>query len=230
MRSKYDLPKWMTHPYIIGFETDPAGGTGDAGAAGDQSQGGSGSGGTGDKGDDQGKQTDENLGTKEDVTGLKAALAAERETNKANAKKLAAAERREQDLADKDKTEVEKAKADLERSTARTAKLAEGFKRSALNSEIEKAARAAKFIDPDDAYRSIDLSAITVEQDDDDPADVKVDSKAVKALVEALAKKKPYLVGGEAGGDPSGSKFGGGKSDKKVADTAALMEKYSALR
>lgn len=235
MRS-IEMPSWMTRPYLIGFETQAGEGGGEG--AGEAGAGGQGDGGQGDPAggtDPKGAggagepSEDDNLGTKEDVTGLKNTVEALRKEKATLEKANKAFEKAQQTAADKDKSEVDLAKAEAERAATRLTKLASGFKTAKVNSAIIEAARAAKFNDPSDAL-VIDLSGVEINQDEDDPSDVTVDSKAITSLVKALAAKKPYLVGGEGAGDPSGSKFGGGSKSKKEVDAEKLKERYPSLR
>lgn len=232
MRIHTELPEWMTHLYIEGNEGEPqgepAGGTGTP-PEGDPA------GGKGAEGDEP---DDADLDDK-DLSGLKNGIKSERLITRAKTRelkeaqtKLKEAEARLKEIDDKDKSEVDKAKEAQAKADAKVAKLAEGYRNTALQRAVEKAARDAKFIDPDDAYKALDLEEIEVTQDDDDPAKVIVDTKAVAKAVEALAKKKPYLTGEPAGdGQPSGSKFGGGNNkDGKGMSEEELRVKYPALR
>lgn len=228
------LPEWMTHGYLEGNEDPAAGGapTGDgASGTGDQGDksGDAGAGGDGDGGDDPKDP--------EDTTGLKSALQKERDARKAlekaeksATKELKEAQARLKEIDDKDKTASEKAEADRAAAQLKLDKLAVGYRSAAVNSAIEKLAREFKFKDPEDAITGINLSAIEVEQDEDDPAKVTIDLKAAKAAVKALAEKKPYLVGEEDAGDASGSKFGGGKKSSEAITKEKLLEKYPSLR
>lgn len=236
MRIHTELPEWMTHGYLEGNEGE--GGTGTEGA-GTEGAGGTGTGTEGQK--PEGKTDEEDPDHSDlddkDLSGLKNGIKSEREITRATKKelreaqtKLKEAEARLKEIDDKDKSEAEKAKEAQTKADAKVAKLAEGYKNSALKSAVEKAARELKFLDPEDAYTGIDLKSIEVEQDDDDPADVKVSDKQVKSLVKALSEKKPYLIGDETTGDPSGSKFGGGKKSKDEISVEELKKKYPSLR
>lgn len=62
-----------------------------------------------------------------------------------------------------------------------------------IRAEIRSVATELRFADPADAYRFVDMAAVTLDEATGDPTNV-------KALLEKLAKDKPYLVGGQQGG------------------------------
>jgi hypothetical protein len=234
MRIEELLPRWMRHDLLIlGFEGEGEGegeGDGSSGDAGDGSSGASGEGENDDADDDDADDAD----APKDLDGLKSALAKERKNakaGKAEKKRADALQARIDELEAKDQTEIEKATKAREKAEAKAAKLANGYKRSAVDRAIEKVARDLKFKDTDDAISLVDRSAITVEQDDDDPSEVTVDAKTVKQAVKALADRKKHLIGEEGSDDPSGSKFGGGggKKTSKEATEDQLRNKYPAL-
>lgn len=222
---------WWQQAMICGNEgEEEAQSTGDAGDAGD----------AGNQGDPDPAAADAGDGDGDDeipdnLEEIKAALKKER-TNSREAKslrkQLAAAQKLLDEAADKDKSEKERAEKRATQAEERAAKLASGYKRSAVDTAIERAARAAKFHDPTDAIAQIDRSGITVEQDEDDPSDVTVDSKSVVAAVKALAAAKKHLIDtgeGKGEGDPSGSTFGSGPSGKKGLTPERLKELYPSL-
>jgi hypothetical protein len=183
-------------------------------------------------------EEDEGLPDDKDVEGLKSALQKERKTAKEKtraertlAKQLAEAQKKLDEIADKDKSEGEKATKAAQAAQTKVAKLAEGLKKTRLDAAIEKVARELKFKDTDDAISLVDRSSIEVEQDEDDPSDITIDAKTVKAAVKALADKKKHLVGEEGSDEPSGSKFpaGGGKDKTKLTEED-LRNKYPALQ
>lgn len=224
MRIHTDLPEWMTHGYLEGNEDPPAGSVITPPPAADT---------------DPPEVEDEDEVIPEDLTGIKSALSKTRDEKKAINKQYReaeaarkAAEARLKEIDDKDKSEVDKAKEAQTAADAKLAKLAEGYKTNAIKSAVEKAARDAKFLDPEDAYKGVDVSDLEAEQDADDPSKVTIDPKAVKKLVEDLAKKKPYLTGESNGsGEPSGSRFNGGNNkDPKKMTQEQLINKYPGLR
>lgn len=173
--------------------------------------------------DDDDEEQDKDTDTK----GLKAALAAERKAAKASARALAKlqAEKDERELADK--TEVEQAQIKLQKANEKAERLAAGLLTRDLNAAITKA--AANFVDPTDAIDGVDRSAITFEQDPDDPADITIDVKSVEKEVKRLATKKPHFVKtGTTDGEPTGGKFGG-KQQKQQTTEEAYKLKYPSL-
>src|SRR5690606_17927203 len=114
-------------------------------------------------------------------------------------------------------------------------KLAAKLLTNAVDTAIIKVGTALKFRDLDDALKLVDRSEIDVEQDEDDPSDVEIDTKTVEAALKALAKAKPHLLipdgdGDEGSGEKSGSKFGGSRKSKDDLDEERLRELYPALR
>lgn len=233
-----ELPEWLLeHGPIIGAEGDESGdaGSDSSGSAG-ESQGSS----NDDTGDDDSGDEDLPEGASElpDDHPVKKALLAERRQRKQAEKERKRLEReanrRKQEDDDRkaaEEGELAAERTKRERAEARAVKLAEGFRTSAVNAAIERAARDAKFIDVDDALAGVDRSKITVEQDEDEPQDITIDAKTVSAVVKELARRKPHLVrGGTSDGNPTGSQFGGtGKGGKKT-DEETLKEQYPSLR
>lgn len=195
------------------------GGTG--GNEGDDGQGGN-------EGDDRGgsgndDQKDDNQGTKEDVSGLKSALEKERTERKDLEKQLKAFQKAQKEKEDAEKTEVERLGEKTAKDEEKIGKLAAKFRVNAVDAAIKAAAE--KFIDPSDVADALRNNPdIVVEQDEDDPSDVKVDAKSVRKLVDDLAKRKTHWLKGQG---PSGSKFGG--TGNSADDEKALLAKYPAL-
>jgi hypothetical protein len=222
---------------IIGFDEEGAGGTGEGGQGAGEGEG------TGEEGAGEGQGSQgtgsEGEGASDDTAGLKSALQKERESRKALEKQLSAIQKAEQKKADAELSEVDRLKKENEAEKTRTTKLAQGFRKNAINQAVLKAAGAAKFIDPTDALRQEVLDAIGVEQDEDDPSQVTVDEASVTAAVKELAKTKKHFIQSEDGGQQqrqrqapkSGSSFGGsGNQNKQTAEQQALVAKYPALR
>lgn len=164
-----------------------------------------------------------------DNEGLLRALKSERKLKKAAEKRLKQLEREKQEREEKDLTASQKAEKRAQEAEERAKKLAQGLVKRDLDAAIRKAAEELNFIDPQDAIDGVDRSAIEVEQDEDDPADIVIDHKAVTRLVKALASKKPhYLQQGTEDGEPTGSRFGG-KQRQNVDPDEELRKKYPAL-
>ncbi|AVR56909.1 scaffolding protein [Microbacterium phage Triscuit] len=165
-----------------------------------------------------------------DIAALQKALNAERRL----AKKLDR-ENRKLKAGKTEESEQEQADLETERNRSREAtqkaeKLAAGLLQRDLNAAIEKAARAAGFLDPDDAIAGVDRTKIDFDQDDEDPTDIDIDEDTVKAAVKALATKKPhYLTRGTEDGDATGSPFGGSRKKGKKTDADTYRELYPSL-
>jgi hypothetical protein len=221
---------WLTsNKAILGFDEGSEGAG--AGAEGTQggAEGGTGSGAEGAEGaEGANSQTD-------DAAGLKSALQKERTERRAMEKELKAFRAAQTAKDDAEKTEVQRLTDQQTQASQRLQKLADGYRNNAVEAAILRAATEAKFRDPSDALRAEVLSAIGVEQDQDDPTAITIDSATVKDAVKALAKSKPHYLQAPAGaqgtGAPSGSKFGGGSnSGGKPDQNAALLKAYPALR
>lgn len=108
--------------------------------------------------------------------------------DRAEAKRLAAAEKRRADelarkvaeFEDRDKSELEKATTKAERAAEQAAK---ATKRAVL---AEVKAAAAEFADPEDAAAFLDLSAYTSD-------DGEIDTEAISADLTDLLERKPHL-------------------------------------
>lgn len=172
---------------------------------------------------------DEDDDSKRDTAGLKSALQKERRAAKQAAKDLKAANKRLEELDQKDKSEIEKAKTAQAKADEKVTKLATRLRTQAVDVAIKDAARALKFKDEDDAVSLVSRKDISVEQDEDDPSDIEIDLKSVKAAVKALADRKKHLIDAEGEGEKSGSKFGGKGGDKQKQTEESLKELYPAL-
>lgn len=148
----------------------------------------------------------------EDVSGLKKALADERELRKAAEKDSKAAKKQLEDVQSRlekletdGKSETEKLIEAARNEGAEAARKEEREKTNArlLKSEVRLAA-AGKLTDPEDAVRFLDLSEFEVK--DDGTIDTEAISKAIGTLVES----KPYLVSkGRPRGDIDAGARGG---------------------
>jgi hypothetical protein len=224
-------PWWLTLTgSIIGFDGEEGGegGSGEgAGDGGENTEEGAG------KGEGAAGKGDEGKGSEPDNTGLKSALQKERDERKKLEKELKTFRTEQQKRDDSEKTEVERLKGENDRVAQKATKLAQGFRQNAIETAVLKAAGALKFRDPSDALRSEILSAITVEQDDDDPTKVEIDQAIVDAAIKKLAKDKPHYIATDEKKLPpkSGSTFGGsGGTPKGDPAKEALLKKYPALR
>lgn len=167
----------------------------------------------------------------EDVTGLKTALARERANVKAREKELAKLRKRDEDADLAKKDEVEQANIKAQRAEEKATKLAAGLRRTSLNSAIEKAAEKLGFIDTDDAIAGVEIPDDAIDQDEDDPSDITIDTAAITKAVKALATKKPHFIkAGTEDGDATGNQFGGNNRKPKKTSDETLREKYTALR
>lgn len=179
--------------------------------------------------DSSGDNGEEDDGDK-NPAGLRSALEKERRERKRleRENKLFLKEKEAKEAAEK--SEAEKATDRANKIEAKLQKLAEGYRMREVNDAIRKAAREAKFIDPDDAIAGVDIDLIEIEQDEEDPSRVTIDTKAVTRLVKELASKKPHFIAsGTEDGEPTGGKFGSKQQSQKDPDEA-IREMYPALR
>lgn len=224
---------------IIGF--DGEGGEGGAGGAG--GEGGSGAGANGAEGTGEGGQGSgsggagtegEGDGGNDPAAGLKSALQKERADRKALEKRIAAFEKAEREKADAEKSEVQRLTDQQAREADKVKKLATGFRDSAVRAAIMAEATKQNFADPSDAVTADVIAALGVEQDEDDPTKVEIDSDSVAKALKALAKQKPHWLKTatkpgatrSAGGTFGGNGAGNGNQDPN----AALMQRFPALR
>lgn len=152
--------------------------------------------------EDEDEKDDESKDKKSegDTSGLKSALEKERAERKKLEKEAKALRKFKEEQDAKGKSDAEKATDAATKASATAVKLAAKLQTNAVDTEIIKAAgrvqlpNGAKFADVDDALRLIDRGAIEVEQDEDDPSDVEINSDSVEKALKALAKKKPHLL------------------------------------
>jgi len=162
------------------------------------------------------------------VKGLKTALAEERKAAKEAAKRANALQKEKDARELAEKTAIEQAEIREQKANERVQRLADGLLKTRLEAAITAA--AADFIDPADAIDGVDRSALTYEQDDDDPSQITIDVKSVQKAVKDLATRKPhYLKHGTDDGEPSGSSFGGSRR-KKQTDDETYKDTYPSLR
>lgn len=225
MRNKQQLSIEDLPNFIIGAEGEGEENSSDdsRGDAGDSSSNDLGNAGSNSDGSQEHDDADDPK-----VKGLKTALESERDKAKRlekENKRLAKAQE-DRELAEKDEIEREKIRAD--KAEEKNQRLAAGFLKSNLDSAIRAA--AATFIDPTDALDGVDRSKISVEQDDDDPSIVTIDSKSVEKVVKDLATRKPhFLKTGTSDDEPTGSQFGAPPRKKKNSEEV-YKENYPSLR
>lgn len=162
--------------------------------------------------------------------GLKAALAAERaRANKAD-KELKALRKAKADADLAEKSELDQLTAKEQAANDKVARLSAGFLRTALDGAIRSEAAKLGFIDATDAIDGVDRTALSYEQDDDDPSVITIDQKSIAAQVKALSTKKPHFIKtGTEDGEPTGSSFGGTKTPKKTNRSDELKAAYPSL-
>jgi hypothetical protein len=148
----------------------------------------------------KGKSKDEDEDDEEDdpTQGLKSALKKERAQRKQFQRELKQLKRQQGAATKKSETDDKETQAAAEKVT----KLAERLRENAVDTAIVKAVGrlelpdGKKFADIDDAIRLIDRAAIVVEQEDDDPDEIEIDSDSVVKALKRLAKNKPHLLVG----------------------------------
>lgn len=210
---KDELP-WWSKLIIRGFDDD-----GD-GSDDDQND----DDGTDDSSDDDGDQ-----GKPDDLAGLKSALTKERQARKQLEREARKTAKERQALLDKDKSEVERATAAAAAAAEKATRLAARLRETAVDNAVVKLAGKVNFADVDDALRLLDRTKLNITQDEEDPADIEIDEAEIEAALKALAKAKPHLIKTSAGdGEPSASKFGGGRKPTKD-DDSDLYDRYPAL-
>lgn len=223
------VPNLLELPELVfgaeGDEGTPTGAATDSSSEGQEGAGGASDDASSDAEDHDDEQHDDADDPK--VKGLKSALAAERRRANAaeKAAKTAAKEKAERELAEK--SEIERLQIKEQAANEKLQKLSDGYRNSAIDRAIEKA--AADFVDPTDAIAGVDRKLIEVEQDDEDPSIVKVDQKSVTRLVKELSARKPHFLKkpGTDDGEPTGSGFGGTKKTRNSeTEEQALRKKY----
>lgn len=187
-----------------------------------------------DGGDDEDNKGDNDEGDKGDKDqgndGLKSALRKERQARRQLEKELKEFRKFKEEQEAKDKSDTDKAKDEATKAQQKAERLAARLRENAVDNEIIKIGTKLKFRDIDDALKLINRDDIEVEQDEDDPSDLQIDSKTVEEALKALAKAKPHLLIAEGEGQRTGSKFGGGQKSQEQLDEEALMARYPALR
>lgn len=154
----------------------------------------------------------------EHTSGLKSALKSERDKAKAatdQAKRLAELEEAEKKRKESELSELQKAQTKQAELEKQIAQQAEALKSTRLRHAVEIAAARANFQDPEDAYRLADLSEVEVSEDG------KV--TGVDKALEALAKKRPYLI--KTTKAPETDAEAGGKK-KPGSDETAIARRF----
>lgn len=152
-------------------------------------------------------------------------------------KRAAAAEKRAQELEDKDKGALEVAERKLAEMQAANAKLQVKVTAQALENAF-LATNEITWHDPDDALTAAQRAGLLEGVQDEDG---EVDKAKLKTALQKLAKAKPHYVKSKAdedddaknnGAGPTGTNTGSGR--KKPAngapDEAALRARYTAIR
>lgn len=218
-RTRLTRAQILSYGPFIGAEGDGAGAAGGTGAPAN-GDGGSGTGGTsGDVPDDKtgsagGSSKSDSLDDITDVDELRRKAKNSTEAGDRLARKLKEAEKQRDDLAKvqeeqerKGKTELENAKADLEKSTADNATLLKTVRELTIANTF-LGLKDIDWHDPEDALRLVDLT--DVEWDEKD-GKIKDKSKLVKAA-KKLSTDKPHLVRSGTSAPPGTPNPKGGKS------------------
>lgn len=227
--SKYSSIDWSLFPeFILGAEGDD---DADSSATGDSSQEDQdGARGASDDSSGDTESHDEHDDADDpNVKGLKSALAKERRERARLEKEAKARAKADEEAELKKKSDIEQAQERERKANERLEKLTAGYRTSAIDRAIERAAK--DFIDPDDAISGVDRSEILVEQDPDDPAKVTVDQKSVERAVKALgAKKSHFLKAGTTDGEPTGSQRSGSRrQDNEKTAEQVYRDRYPSL-
>lgn len=209
-----------------GMPDDDDAGNGDEGEGDegdDDGSSGDGSGSSGDGDDGKGvKDPDKKRLSEEAAKHRIAAKTAQKELDKANV--------RLKELEDKDKSEVDKLKSDLEAATKKLEQQLELNKKAAIKLAFYDCGAADLFRNPATALKLLDTDDIEIDDDGE------VDSKEIKKRADALIKEEKYLAKnaeGEGAGDgnpPSGGTNNGRKGGKADLEKEALKKKFPALQ
>ena len=106
----------------------------------------------------------------------------------ARRKKLEALETEAQKRKEADMSELQKAQSHAQELETKLADYESEMQELRLRHAIERAAGAMKFINPEEAYKLADLSAIEFDEEG------KLDAEAIDTALKALAKRSPYLL------------------------------------
>lgn len=176
--------------------------------------------------DEENEEEGEEKEKGENTDALKNALRRERKAAKDATRALKAAQKRLDELDDKEKSESDLAKENASKAESKAQKLAASLKTAAVDNAIIKIGGKLKFRDIDDALKLVSREEMDVEQDEDDPSDIQIDEASIETALKKLARDKPHLIVAEGQGEPSGSKFGGGRKSQKDMDDEALKALY----
>jgi hypothetical protein len=137
-----------------------------------------------------------------------------------NRRKAVAAEAKLKEQDDAKLSETERLQKERDEATARAEQTEARARQRVIRSEVRVVASELGFADPSDAHRFLDDDAIELD-DDGEP-------KNVKALLEKLAKDKPYLLKAEdkRNGPPDTPRSNGGP--KSSAD--AVRQEIESMR
>lgn len=137
-----------------------------------------------------------------------------------NRKKAAAAETKLQEHENAKLSETERLQKERDEATAKAEQTEAKARQRVIRSEVRVVASELGFADPSDAHRFLDDDAIELD-DDGEP-------KNVKALLEKLAKDKPYLLkteGAKSNGVPGTPRSNGNHATRDQI----VEEKYQKL-
>lgn len=186
-----NLPEWLLEPSWIRFAEDEPEDTDDDDDADDAEED------DDDEEDDAEKAAAKKSKEAEDTSGLKSALQKERSDRKRLEKEAKELRRFKETAERKGKSETDNAKADATKASQKAEKLAAKLQTNEVDLTIIKVIQSdpkLKFRDIDDALSLVKRGDIEVEQDEDDPSEIDVDSDSVVKALQALARRKPHLL------------------------------------
>jgi len=225
---KDELPYWLQQNFVLRGQE----GGDDAGDEGDDDSDDDTDDGDDDKSGDD-KSGDDKKDKEDPVAALKETLRKERAARKKAEREKKALERKQSEASDKDKPEVERLTSEREQAVARADKLAGAFRKTAIDRAIEREAQRLGFADVDDALSLVRRDDIEVDQDEEEPAEVEVDTESVKRAVKALADRKKHLLksdgGSDGDGQRTGSKGGGRCRSGEPSEEQKLRMSYRNL-
>lgn len=149
----------------------------------------------------------------------KKAIAEERKAKSAAEQRAKAAEEELEKIRSANQSEAEKA-LDKARKEGRTEATTQSNARL-VRAEVKAAAATAQFNDPGDAVAQLHAQLATVKVSDDGD----VDEAAVKALIEQLAKDKPYLLKKPGTASPSDAGIGAGGGSAATRDAQPGLDR-----
>jgi hypothetical protein len=135
-------------------------------------------------------------------------------------KELAALVKAQRDAAEAQKSDLDKAKEQIEALEAQNKALAEQLERQTKEAAVRDTARSMQFRDPEDALAHVSLDELEVGEDR------KV--TGVKEALEALSKAKPYLIEKEQESPPDINARAAPEKDQNAAAAkeAAVRQRF----